>query len=79
MSTNHQQCRFCDSPLQDSFVDLGISPLSNSDLRRVELNKMEPFYPLHAYVCASCFLVQLVEFQSPEQIFSEYAYFSSFS
>ncbi len=79
MSTNHQQCRFCDSPLQDSFVDLGISPLSNSYLRRVELNKMEPFYPLHAYVCASCFLVQLVEFQSPEQIFSDYAYFSSFS
>lgn len=79
MNSNHQLCRFCNNPLQESFVDLGMSPLSNSYLSSVDLNNMEPFYPLHAYVCAACFLVQLPEFQSPEQIFSDYAYFSSFS
>lgn len=56
-----------------------MSPLSNSFLRRDQLNDMEPFYPLHAYVCGKCFLVQLQAFQSPEQIFGDYAYFSSYS
>jgi 2-polyprenyl-3-methyl-5-hydroxy-6-metoxy-1,4-benzoquinol methylase len=56
-----------------------MSPLSNSYLKSADLEKMEPFYPLHAFVCESCFLVQLPEFQSPEQIFSDYAYFSSYS
>lgn len=79
MNSSPQLCRFCNSSLRDSFVDLGMSPLSNSYLPAKNLNNMEPFYPLHAYVCASCFLVQLAEFQSPEQIFSDYAYFSSFS
>lgn len=77
--TQHRQCRFCGSPLSLSFADLGMSPLSNAYLKPAQLNKMEPFYPLHAWVCDSCFLVQLEEFESPEHIFSDYAYFSSFS
>ena len=73
-------CRFCQAPLSYSFADLGVSPIANAFLRREQLNKMEPFYPLHAYVCERCFLVQLEEFESPKQIFSdEYAYFSSYS
>ena len=77
--TQHCQCRFCESPLSLSFADLGMSPLSNAYLKPEQLGKMEPFYPLHAWVCESCFLVQLEEFESPEHIFSDYAYFSSFS
>ena len=72
-------CRFCGSALNHSFVDLGMSPLSNSYIKPENLQKMEPFYPLHAFVCEKCFLVQLPEFESPEAIFSDYAYFSSFS
>jgi len=56
-----------------------MSPLSNAFLSADRLNQAERFYPLHAYVCASCFLVQLQEFESPEEIFSDYAYFSSYS
>ena len=74
-----QACRFCGMPLQHTFVDLGMSPLANSYLKPFQLNVMEPFYPLHAYVCDHCFLVQLAEFESPDRIFSEYAYFSSYS
>jgi 2-polyprenyl-3-methyl-5-hydroxy-6-metoxy-1,4-benzoquinol methylase len=66
-------------PLKHTFVDLGVSPLANSYLKEDQLQQMEPFYPLHAFVCNSCFLVQVPEFQSPKQIFSEYAYFSSYS
>jgi SAM-dependent methyltransferase len=73
------QCRFCGSPLQQTFVDLGMSPLSNAYLRPEQLLQMEPFYPLHARVCGQCFLVQLEEFQTPETIFGDYAYFSSYS
>ena len=72
-------CRFCKTPLSVSFADLGMSPPSNAYLKPEQLNAMERFYPLHAWVCASCKLVQLEEFESPEEIFSEYAYFSSFS
>jgi 2-polyprenyl-3-methyl-5-hydroxy-6-metoxy-1,4-benzoquinol methylase len=78
MSTPHA-CRFCGAPLRDSFCDLGVSPLSNSYLTPPQLQRMEPFYPLHAYVCAQCFLVQLPEFESPQHIFGDYAYFSSYS
>jgi SAM-dependent methyltransferase len=60
-------------------VDLGMSPLCESYLRREQLNQMEPFYPLHVFVCEKCFLVQLEEFVSPDNIFTEYAYFSSYS
>lgn len=56
-----------------------MSPLSNAFLKEEHLQTMEPFYPLHAYVCGQCFLVQLEEFQSPQQIFKDYAYFSSYS
>jgi len=73
------QCRFCSLPLKTTFVDLGMSPLSNSYLNSEDLNRMEPFFPLHAFVCENCYLVQLSEFQSPQQIFSDYAYFSSYS
>ena len=72
-------CRFCGTPLERSFADLGAAPPSNSYLRPVDLHGMEAVYPLHAYVCGACFLVQLEEIQSPEQIFSDYAYFSSYS
>jgi len=72
-------CRFCNSELEHTFVDLGMSPLSNSYISPASLQKMEPFYPLHAFVCGQCFLVQLNEFESPENIFSDYAYFSSYS
>ena len=72
-------CRICASPLTQTFVDLGCSPLANSYLRETELEQMEPHYPLHAYVCAQCLLVQIREFQSPERIFRDYLYFSSVS
>ncbi|MCS6927205.1 MAG: class I SAM-dependent methyltransferase [Candidatus Binatia bacterium] len=76
---NDTRCRFCDTDLQYTFVDLGMSPLANSYLSPAQLQCMEPFYPLHVYVCDRCFLVQLQEFASPEHIFSDYAYFSSYS
>jgi SAM-dependent methyltransferase len=72
-------CRFCARPLEHVFADLGMSPLANSYLGRDQLGAMEPFYPLRAYVCAGCLLVQLEEFETPEHIFSDYAYFSSYS
>jgi SAM-dependent methyltransferase len=72
-------CRFCGTVLSHTFVDLGMSPLCESFLTREQLNQMEPFYPLHAYVCARCFLVQVEEYVRPERIFDDYAYFSSYS
>lgn len=74
-----RECRFCGTALSISFADLGMSPLSNTYLREDQLHRMEPFYPLHAWVCESCHLVQLEEFESPDRIFSDYAYFSSYS
>ena len=72
-------CRFCAAPLEAVFADLGMSPLANSYLPPERANGMEPFYPLRALVCERCLLVQLEEFETPEQIFSDYAYFSSYS
>jgi hypothetical protein len=72
-------CLFCQAPLSQTVVDLGMSPLCESYLGSNQLNQMEPFYPLHVRVCARCFLVQLEEYVSPENIFSDYAYFSSYS
>jgi SAM-dependent methyltransferase len=72
-------CMFCGTPLSRTFVDLGMSPLCESYVTRETLNQMEPFYPLHTYVCEECFLVQLEEYVSPGAIFSEYAYFSSYA
>ena len=66
-------------PFTTTFVDLGMSPLCETHISPEQLHQMEPFYPLHAYVCDECFLVQLQEFVAPEEIFTEYAYFSSYS
>jgi hypothetical protein len=56
-----------------------MSPLANSFIKAGELNRMEPFYPLHVRLCADCYLVQLPSVAKPEEIFSDYAYFSSYS
>ena len=72
-------CRFCNNPLKHIFVNLGQSPLSNSFLKQEMLNQTEPTYPLCAFVCEKCFLVQLPEYENPENIFGDYAYFSSYS
>ncbi len=79
MTNTENKCRFCETPLEHTFVDLGVSPLANSYLKTEQLQQMEPFYPLHVYVCKNCHLVQLPLAQSPEEIFSDYAYFSSYS
>jgi len=77
---SHQpRCRFCGESLLHTFVDLGMSPLCQTHIEPHQLNHMEPFYPLRAYVCHKCFLVQLEEYVSPKEIFTEYAYFSSYS
>ncbi|HEY1775109.1 MAG TPA: class I SAM-dependent methyltransferase [Solirubrobacteraceae bacterium] len=73
------RCRFCGAPLEAVFADLGMSPLANSYLPPERANARESFYPLRALVCGSCFLVQLEQFETPEEIFSDYAYFSSYS
>ena len=72
-------CRFCAAPLRRTFVDLGMSPLCESYVPAERVNAMEAFYPLHAKVCEHCLLVQLEEFVAAEDIFTEYAYFSSYS
>ncbi len=72
-------CRFCGEGLTDTVVDLGMSPLCESYLRPEALNSVERFYPLRVLVCRSCWLVQLEEYVSAEDIFTEYAYFSSYS
>ena len=76
---NQANCRFCGATLKNTFVDLGMSPPCEAILTQSQLNQMEAFYPLHVFVCDSCFLVQLQEYVTPENIFTEYAYFSSFS
>jgi 2-polyprenyl-3-methyl-5-hydroxy-6-metoxy-1,4-benzoquinol methylase len=78
---NHRNCRFCQHPLQHTFVNLGGSPISNNFLTAEQLDRPEQFYPLHTYVCDRCFLVQLESVESPEHIFGDgdYAYFSSYS
>ena len=73
------RCRFCSRPLTEVFADLGMSPLANAYLSADQLGQMEPFYPLRALTCEGCFLVQLEEYESPDAIFSDYAYFSSYS
>lgn len=76
----HPRCRFCQTPLQHTFVNLGTSPLCQRHVTPERFNHAEAFYPLHAYVCAECFLVQLPEYVSPQEIFADdYAYFSSYS
>lgn len=78
-ATRNRACRFCGKSLVTTFVDLGMSPLCQTHVEAWQLGDREIFYPLHAYVCNHCFLVQLGEFATPEEIFTEYAYFSSYS
>jgi SAM-dependent methyltransferase len=73
------KCRFCGTGLRHTLVDLGMSPLCESYVSLDRLNQMEAFYPLHVRVCENCFLVQLEAYVSPEHIFREYAYFSSYA
>jgi SAM-dependent methyltransferase len=72
-------CRVCGTTLRRTFVDLGLSPLANSYVPAARAREGEVFYPLHVYVCEGCFLVQLEEFETPDNIFSNYSYFSGFS
>lgn len=71
-------CRFCGEPLENIFLDLGSMPLANSYVSREKLSQL-PVYPLTTHVCGNCFLVQLPAMETPENIFSDYAYFSSYS
>src|SRR6266699_3426121 len=78
-SSRAPHCRFCGSPLSHLVVDLGMSPPCERYLRADQLDELEPFYPLRVHVCDRCLLVQLQQYVSPQEIFSEYAYFSSYS
>jgi SAM-dependent methyltransferase len=78
-STPSLRCRFCGAGLQQTVVDLGLSPLCETYPAAADFNRGEKYYPLHVYVCEQCWLVQLEEYESAENIFSDYAYFSSFS
>jgi SAM-dependent methyltransferase len=79
MTSGSFSCRFCGANLHTTFVDLGMSPPCQTHIAPEQLHDKEAFYPLHAYVCDQCLLVQLQEFVAPDEIFSEYAYFSSYS
>jgi 2-polyprenyl-3-methyl-5-hydroxy-6-metoxy-1,4-benzoquinol methylase len=73
-------CRFCNHPLTNTFVDLNSSPPSNSFLTAKQLNEGETYYPLLLHVCEQCFLVQIDEYEKADSIFNEdYVYFSSYS
>jgi SAM-dependent methyltransferase len=78
MSTLHR-CRLCGAELTHTFVDLGMSPLCESYVPADRLDEAEIFYPLHVRLCEACLLVQLPAYVSGENIFSDYAYFSSYS
>jgi hypothetical protein len=72
-------CRFCGTPLELTVVDLGMSPLCESFVSADQIRQMEPFFPLHVFACERCYLVQLEAFVPPDDIFTEYAYFSAYS
>jgi SAM-dependent methyltransferase len=78
-ATTTTPCRFCGAGLRRTVVDLGMSPPCQTCPSQVDLKRGEMYYPLKVYVCDRCFLMQLEEFVSPENIFTEYAYFSSYS
>ncbi len=78
-SAAHRPCRLCGTGLTSSVANLGLSPLANSFIQPRKRDAVEPFYPLHAYVCEACHLVQLAEFETPQAIFEDYLYFSSYS
>src|SRR4051794_4977901 len=73
------ECRLCGAGLRHTLVDLGMSPLCESFLEARQLDEAEPYFPLNVRVCDVCMLVQLKKYVSPESIFREYAYFSSYS
>lgn len=77
--THTPHCRFCSEPLSHVMCDLGMSPLANSYVRFEDARNAEKIYPLKVWVCDKCLLSQLEEFESPDAIFSDYLYFSSFS
>ena len=79
MAQSDLQCRFCKAGLTHTFVDLGRTPLANSYLPEAALGEAEPSYPLHARVCGRCLLVQVEDVVPAEEIFSDYAYFSSYA
>lgn len=79
LQTTSKRCRFCGAALERTFVDLGMSPLCETYPSVSDFNRGEVYYPLHVYVCGQCYLVQLEEYESAEKIFSDYAYFSSYS
>jgi C-methyltransferase C-terminal domain/Putative zinc binding domain/Methyltransferase domain len=72
-------CRLCDADVTRTFVDLGMSPLCESYVPEEKLDSVESFYPLHVRICDACLLVQLPAYVPGEDIFSDYAYFSSYS
>ncbi len=78
-STASEECRFCGAPLRQTVVDLGLSPLCQNRVTREALEQPEVFYPLKAVVCEKCWLVQVHAHVAGEDIFSDYAYFSSYS
>jgi SAM-dependent methyltransferase len=73
------RCRLCAAELDETFVDLGMSPPCESFLTADQLDRGETFYPLHVRICSQCLLVQLPAYIAAEDIFTHYAYFSSFS
>ncbi|MCP4204971.1 MAG: class I SAM-dependent methyltransferase [bacterium] len=76
---SEHKCRFCGTGLERTFADLGESPLANSFVKPSDRDQPEAVFPLRVLICSDCLLVQLPEFETPENIFSDYAYFSSFS
>ena len=79
MPSSLSKCRSCGEPLEYTFADLGMQPLCENYLKQEQLTNMEPFYPLHVFFCGQCLLVQLEESITPQEIYKEYAYFSSHS
>jgi 2-polyprenyl-3-methyl-5-hydroxy-6-metoxy-1,4-benzoquinol methylase len=74
------KCRYCETALENTFLDLGLSPISNAYVKAEDSNHGEMFYPLHARVCGKCLLIQIDDCGSPEKHFHDnYAYFSSYS
>jgi hypothetical protein len=76
---SYPRCRLCSAELRQTFVDLGTSPPCESYLTAAQVDGPETFYPLHVRVCENCLLVQLPAYIRPEDVFSDYAYFSSYS
>ena len=73
------RCRHCSEPIAREFADLGMTPLANAYRREEDLNRPETFYPLVAYACERCHLVQLPSSVDPGTLFDDYLYFSSYS